>query len=235
MSTIENDDWKVLFEKQKSQSEIDNKIQKPEQIVSYIFIYDCFENSILYINQAFETLTGNLVKNFDLNFLLESIHPEDLPYFLACEERGLNFTNKLSFNEHFKYILSYTYRIKTSSGKYIRIRQQCQALEVNNSGHLTKTLVIHKKVDDFKVRPTDDYKIFDKSQNIFIDEENCYNLSKRELEVLNLIKLGMNSQQVSETLNVSKNTVITHRKNILTKTNSSSFIELIKKISSSPY
>ena len=232
---IENEDWKVLFDKQKSQSKNDNKLKKPEQINSYIFIYDCFENSILYINLAYETLTGNIVGDFNLNTLLSNIHPEDLNYFLACEERGLNFTNKLNFNEHFKYILSYTYRIKTKTGNYIRIQQQCQALEVNNSGHLTKTLVTHKKTENFKVTPVDDYKIFDKSQNIYIDEENCYNLSKRELEVFNLIKLGMNSQQVADELNVSKNTVITHRKNILTKTNSNSFIELIKKISASPY
>lgn len=70
---------------------------------------------------------------------------------------------------------------------------------------------------------------------IYIDTENRYNLSKREFEILNLIKEGYNSQEVSEKLNVSKNTVLTHRKNILNKTNSSSFIELVKKLSYSHY
>jgi DNA-binding CsgD family transcriptional regulator len=163
------------------------------------------------------------------------IHPEDLPYFLNSEERGLAFTNKLVFNEHFKYILSYSYRIKTNKNEYIRILQQCQALEVNNSGHLTKTLVIHKRVKDFDIRPEDDYKIFDKSQNVYIDEQNSYNLTSRELEILNLIKLGLNSSQISEILKISKNTVITHRKNILNKAKSNSFIELIKKISISEF
>nr|WP_317631690.1 LuxR C-terminal-related transcriptional regulator [uncultured Flavobacterium sp.] len=227
--------WDNLFKKQKSHSKADNKVENPESIDSYIFIYDCFENSILYINNAFETLTDHAVLDFDLDFLINMIHPEDLNYFFESEEKGLAITNKLLFNEHFKYILSYTYRIKTKSGKYIRIRQQCQALEVNNSGHLTKTLVIHKKVTDFKDRPFDDYKVFDKSQNIYVDEENCYNLSKREFEILNLIKQGLNSQDISESLNISKNTVITHRKNILTKTNCNSFIELIKKISTNPF
>lgn len=70
---------------------------------------------------------------------------------------------------------------------------------------------------------------------IYIDTENRYNLSKREFEILNLIKEGYNRQEVSEKLNVSKNTVLTHRKNILNKTNSSSFIELVKKLSYSHY
>lgn len=221
--------WNELHKNQKSQSEIDNKFTTPEQISSYIFIYDCFENSILYVNNAFEALTGEKESDFNLDFLIGMIHPDDLSYFFACEEKGLVFTNKLLFDDHFKYRFSYTYRINTKNG-YIRISQECQALEVNTSGHLTKTLVIHKRIDDFEERPEDDYKIFDKSQSIYIDVDNRYNLSKRELEILALIKQGLNSEQVSNELNISKNTVLTHRKNILNKTNSTSFIELVKKL-----
>jgi len=47
-----------------------------------------------------------------------------------------------------------------------------------------------------------------------MDTNNTYNLSKRELEILQLIKDGYNSQEVAEKLNMSKNTVLTHRKNI---------------------
>jgi len=221
--------WDELHKNQKSQSEIDNESKLPEQISSYIFIYDCFENSILYVNNAFEVLTGSNSSDFNLDFLINMIHPDDLPYFLKCEEKGLSFTNKLLFDDHFKYRFSYTYRIKTNNG-YIRICQECQALEVNNSGHLTKTLVIHKRIEDFEERPVDDYKIFDKSQSIYIDIDNRYNLSKREFEILSLIKQGLNSEQVSNNLNISKNTVLTHRKNILNKTKSTSFIELVKKL-----
>jgi len=226
-----NNKWNQLVKLQKSQSEIDNRITELEQIKSYFFIFDCFENIILYLSSAFYTVTGHDVKQFDLNYLLKIIHPDDLEYFFKCEERYLEFTNKLLFNEHFKYIHSYSYRIKTSKNDYIRIFQECQALEVNNSGHLTKTLVNHKKIEYSEVVPLTDFKIFDKTQNLFVDDENRYNLTKRELEILKHIKDGLNSQQISELLNVSKNTILTHRKNILNKTNSSSFIELMKKLS----
>lgn len=221
--------WSDLHKMQKSQSSQDNNVTLLEHISSYIFIFDCSENSILYVNNAFEVLTGHKATDFNLDFLIDMIHPDDQPYFFSCEERGLALTNSLLFDDHFKYRFSYTYRIKTDKG-YIRISQECQALEVNNSGHLTKTLVIHKRVDDFDERPFDDYKIFDKSQSIYIDVDNRYNLSKRELEILNLIKQGHNSTQISSMLNVSKNTVLTHRKNILNKTSSNSFIELVKKL-----
>lgn len=223
--------WNTLVKSQKSQSESDNQIKIPEQIHSYFFIFDCYNNTILFTNTAFETVTGYAPNMLNLDFLLDIIHPDDLNYFYECEESFLEFTNNLSFNEHFKYTHSYSYRIKKADGNYIQIFQECQALEVNNSGHLTKTLVNHKKIEYIEKTKTRDFKIFDKSQNSYIDTENIYNLTKRELEILNFIKSGMNSQQISDFLNISKNTILTHRKNILNKSNSSSFIELIKKLS----
>lgn len=224
--------WNTLHDNQKSRSKKDNEINLSERIKSYIFIYDCFNNKILYTNNAFEALTGYKVEEFDLDFLISMIHPDDLPYFFECEEKGLAFTNKLLFDEHFKYRFSYTYRIKTKEG-YIRICQECQALEVNNSGHLTMTLVTHKKVDEPIDNAHNDYKIFDKLQGIYI--ENKYNLSKRELEIMSLIKQGYNSTQIAASLSISKNTVLTHRKNILNKTKTSSFIELFKELTINDY
>lgn len=198
----------------KSKSEKDNVEKFSEKISSYIFIFDCEENTILCVNPSFEALTGYQTHLFDINFLIEMIHPDNLPYFFVYEDKNLKFTNNLLFGEHFRYILSYSYRIRIATGEYIRIKQECQALEVNLSGHLIKTLVIHKSVD-YREKPADnDRKIFDKARGLFIDTNNTYNLSKRELEILQLIKDGYNSQEVAEKLNVSKNTVLTHRKNI---------------------
>lgn len=230
-NTKVNDNWEILVNSQKSKSEKDNINTFPKQISSYVFIFDCEENKILFVNNAFETLTGYKTKKFNLDLLIEIIHPEDLQHFFNCEEKGLIFTNKLSFDEHFQYKLIYSYRIKTSKGEYIRIRQECQAIEVNNSGHLTKTFVTHKKIENADPELIQQHRIFDKSQNIYIDSENRYNLTKRELEILCLIKDGYNSQQIADQLFLSKNTVLTHRKNILNKTSSVSFIELIKKLS----
>ena len=228
---IKHEKWKELFSTQKSKSTEDNIFEEKDKISSYFFLFDCLENKIIFVNSAFETLTGFDAKDFTVDFLIDMIHPEDRDYFYQSEQRGLNFTNKLSFNEHFKYTLNYSYRIRTKSGEYLTIQQQCQAIEVNNSGHLTKTLVNHRRILDYKQRPSNDYKIYDKAKNVLIDAENCYNLTNREFEILNLIKEGYNSGMIAERLHLSKNTVITHRKNILNKTDSASFIELIKKLS----
>lgn len=229
-SKIKNTKWKELFDNQKSQTASNEPIK--EKIDSYYFIYECHINKISFINTAFQTMTGRDPDVFTVEKLIDVIHPDDQPYFFSCEERGLEFTNSLSFNEHFQYLMGYSYRIRSANGDYQWIRQQCQALEVNNQGHLTKTLVIHQRIGENNYeRPVNDYRIFDKSRNIYLDTYNCYNLTKRELEILELIKEGTSSIDISERLFTSKYTIDTHRKNILKKTNSTNFIELIKKLS----
>ncbi len=49
------------------------------------------------------------------------------------------------------------------------------------------------------------------------NEEEAYNLTERELDILNLIAQGYSNAKISETLYISMNTVKTHIKNIFQK------------------
>ena len=147
-SEIKNHKWKELFNKQNSKK-LD--IEENESLIdSYYFIYDCYFNRISFINSAFHTITGYDPETFNTDSLIENIHPDDVSYFFDCEEKDLEFKNNLSYNHHFNYIYTYTYRIKIKSGIYIALKQTCQALEVDKRGHLTKTLVIHQRLDNYQ-------------------------------------------------------------------------------------
>lgn len=56
---------------------------------------------------------------------------------------------------------------------------------------------------------------------------NIFSLSKREMEIITLIKKGMSSKEIAETLNISNYTVETHRKNIFRKLKIKSVSELV--------
>ncbi|MGN5953402.1 response regulator [Sphingobacterium lactis] len=61
---------------------------------------------------------------------------------------------------------------------------------------------------------------------------NKYKLSSRELEIIRLIKQGLPTKQIADTLNLSIYTVETHRKNINRKLNVQSPTELLAIIES---
>lgn len=62
---------------------------------------------------------------------------------------------------------------------------------------------------------------------VYSDNTERDKLSRREREIINLIKKGMNAREIAETLFISQFTVETHRKNILKKLGFNSQKELI--------
>lgn len=197
---------------------------------SFYFILNCETNEIDYVSPTIYDLLGYNASDFNIEKLFMIIHPDDREYCRKCEFDVIQVTNNLSHNEHFRYEFQYSYRIKNNDGNYITIRQQYQSIEVDSYGHMAKTLVLHEKIEDYKERSGDDFKIFDKLKNRPINFNTTYKLTKRELEILDLVHQGYKSDEISEMLFLSKFTVNTHRKNILSKTKSNSFIDLMKKI-----
>jgi DNA-binding CsgD family transcriptional regulator len=62
---------------------------------------------------------------------------------------------------------------------------------------------------------------------VYYPDKNSDLLSKREVEILQLIYEGLSSQKISEKLFVSIYTINNHRKNILHKTNCNNTSELL--------
>lgn len=208
---------------------LDSKQEKKDK--NYMYIYDIKKKSIQYITSSFSRLTGYPELEINRDFLNQMIHQDDVAYVYKCEKESLDFMDKYEFEDLFNYMVLFSYRIKTRKGNYIRVLHESQALEIDYLGKLNKVLILHKQIDDFLKRPLDDFKIYDKANQQFINPNSCYNLTKRELEIVCLIKQGMSSLQISDLLHISSNTVRTHRKNILSKSSCTSFIELVKKLS----
>lgn len=90
---------------------------------------------------------------------------------------------------------------------------------------LEKELELHGQIFEVLVRPklkSLDSKNIENLNHIFTDEQKpnsgeCH-LSNREIEILKLIVQGHMNKEVAEKLNISLNTVLSHRKNIISKT-----------------
>jgi len=97
---------------------------------------------------------------------------------------------------------------------------------------------------DFLVKPVDidelkdaidRYRKMQKEKlEIILPEKlkTMYALTDREIEIIKLLMKGKSSQEIADTLFISKNTVDTHRRNILSKTTTTNTSELIALIHS---
>ena len=116
-------------------------------------------------------------------------------------------------------------RYKKSNGEYARILYQRIMIEHDDNGRLLRSMGIHTDITYLKQegKPGLSFIGIDGepsyvdvgAENIFL--ESTEELTRREKEVLKLLIEGKLSKEIGSILHISKQTVDTHRKNMLHK------------------
>jgi len=208
---------------------------------SSLTVFDMFQKKYVFVRSRFKDSLGydeQKAKEEGFSYFFSLMHPEDLPMVIDTSTRALRFMNQLSSAEKQNYKSVFEYRLKDSSGKYIRFLQQEATLELDLKGTIWLILIL------LDVCPNQqDAKVFQRSlidirtgkPVLFsTDDKNVeYILSKREIEVLGFLNKGLQSKEIAERLYLSVNTVNNHRQNIIRKmglNNTSEAISYARKI-----
>lgn len=196
----------------------------------YHFIMNCFGNNFEFVSSSVKSILGYEPAEFTSEFLMSIIHPDDVAYCMASERKAIELMDKLYFEDHYRFYFKYSYRVRKKTGDYIFIKQSYQAIEIDERGHMNRSLVFHDVAEDSFQRKENDFLMIDRMKNRPVHLENYYDLSKREVEVLDLIIQGKRSKEIADSLFISEHTVNTHRKKILAKTNAENFFELRQRL-----
>jgi DNA-binding CsgD family transcriptional regulator len=196
-------------------------------------IFDLCKREIVFYSSNFGILLGfnpSDYKDTGQQFFASKIHPEDA---LRCSINGvsaLKLLNNLSRDEKFNHKLITEYRMLNAQNKYVRLIEQYQVLELDSSGQIWLMLNI---VD---VSPNQE-ELESKSQLLNFRTGNIIpletqkdiqiELTKRELEILKLVKSGFLSKEISNKLSISVHTVNTHRQRFLEKLGANNSFEAI--------
>jgi DNA-binding CsgD family transcriptional regulator len=139
--------------------------------------------------------------------------------------------NAFSSDEKLNHKVIYEYRMLNSENKYVRLIEQYQILELDKTGQIW---LMFSFVD---VSPNQDENSPVKSQLLNfrtgnfipfdIPEKAELELTKRELEILKLVKQGFLSKEISDKLLISVHTVNTHRQRFLEKLGANNSIEAV--------
>jgi DNA-binding CsgD family transcriptional regulator len=108
---------------------------------------------------------------------------------------------------------------------FIKLEQRIEALEDQNNCLLYFIHFLYENFPDLvrNISPAEKTSLPEKKEHQPV-------LTKREVEVLDLLVKGMCAKEIADNLYISETTVITHKKNLKKKYNVRNTVELISKI-----
>lgn len=193
------------------------------------YILDYKKKTVLFQKGIFEML-GYSADEFDFELAVNVFHPNDYDLVTRLIRATIMFATQNDVSSD--VALFVTYRCKHKNGTFIRVLRQSTVYECDLDGKIISNLSIlsditflgnSNKVDWKFDAPGLDQKKFKE----YVMQAHLDFFSKRELEIIDQLKRGLKSKQIADLLFISKNTVDTHRRKILSKSNCKNTVELL--------
>lgn len=166
------------------------------------------------------------------DFLFSRIHEDDVEPLRQCFQYLDDFFKNSLPVEYPKMRCVFTYRFKKENGNYIILRDEKLMLKLNGDDSLFYCII--KDVTDEIVFSGVKVEIL--KQEITTEKigsfkpgNNQNNLSKRETELISLIKKGLSNKEMAHHLNISQHTVRNMKQKMFDKYSVNNVIELLNK------
>ncbi len=212
----------------------------------YYYILDSPTLTLDHVSESVRTLLGIDPNDFSLDRFIDIIHPDDLDFFMRCEDVVAHFLkNCIPPDKMVNYKINYSLRERVADGSYRLFLMQTLTLKTTEDGALLKVFGTHTDINH--ITSTNNQKLSLIGLNgepsfleidVFGDplfenfvpfdyEAQSPSFTKRELDVIKLLARGLSTDEISKELNISIQTVFTHRKNILRKSKAKNTSELV--------
>ncbi len=197
-------------------------------------IFDICKRQILFYSSNFGQLLGYTPSDYGdkgQQFFAGKIHPDDALQLSLKSITTFRIFEALPSAEKLGHKIISEYRMLNAGGKYVRLIEQYQIIELDRTGQMWLMMGV---VD---VSPNQEEGTGIKSQLLnfrtgeFIPLDAVtkprIELTKREMEILNLVKEGYLSKEISSKLSISLHTVNTHRQRFLEKLGVNNSVEAV--------
>jgi superoxide dismutase len=138
----------------------------------------------------------------DMELFHKIIHPDDLHFVLETENMAHAFYNNLPASEKKDYKMVYDFRVKNTTGIYMRFIHQFAVLEQDRNGKSWLVLIITELISErAQSIPLQRRMINMQTGKLYLfnddDLKSDKLLTDREIEVLKLISQGLDSQNIA--------------------------------------
>jgi len=236
-------DWQNFRAEELDYSILDRHVEVLSQMArmsnSGVTIFDLFKRNHAFASYNFPGLFDydmDRITVEDSHYFNSRLHPDDLAQWTLSMLKFLRLVFDTEGNKmRFKLIIEYRIEL---GGKHVRMIEQIQALECDRHGNVWLALClldispnqtpftrVESRIFDMETRQTiampeyPEYMRFEKS---------TASLTVREKEILNLVREGFLSKEISDLLRISVNTVNTYRQRIIEKLEANNSQEAIR-------
>jgi DNA-binding CsgD family transcriptional regulator len=195
---------------------------------SVITIFDMHVKKHVFTSGNFFDLFG---PDADIEGMDKRIHPDDIQLLTQNAITAIQHVIHRENIGDYKFICEY--RICNASGEYVRVIEQQSVLETDKFGNAWLALSVLDLSPDQSVLKQVKGCILSLKSNTLLPIQKLYGksnsvLSRREIEVLQMVGNGLLSKEISEQLCISVHTVNTHRQRILEKLGADNSMEAVK-------
>ncbi len=206
---------------------------------SGVSIFDHYKKDHIYFSENFCRFLGynyEMLNDENKNLIDSKIHPDD---FKVLTQNGISLLKlfyQLPVEQKSAFKLINEFRILNTDNKYIRVIEQHQILELDTLGNIWLSLgIIDISPDQKSLGGVNSQllnfrtgTVYPFAETLKIENEvQKPELTSREIQILNLVKEGYLSKEISSKLSISLHTVNTHRQKILEKLGVNNSIEAI--------
>lgn len=201
---------------------------------SGVHVFDVCKRQVLFYSANFGRLLGytpNDYKDSGQDFFADKLHPDDKAKLCMLGVSALKLFDSFSKQDKQHHKIIEEYRMMNAEGKYVRLIEQYQMLELDNKGQIWLMMGVvdvspnQEEYAGIKCQVLN----FRTGQIVPMDSPPKANteLTKRELEILKLVGEGYLSKEISNRLSISLHTVNTHRQRLLAKLGANNSMEAL--------
>lgn len=211
-----------------------------------IACFDYRNLSLAFFTGNVEVLTGypeSMFRNKGMETSLTMIHPEDRPELFRFQQIVFEAFHSLSIPERHTFEFSYTTRwVHRTTQDVIWMTSKVRPYVIDEAGNFIMDL--HIIVQLFNPPKTKNYDwnytyTSDGGKKIFVSKNSpvgkAVKMTAKEREIVGFILEGKESKEISRILNISINTVATHRKNIFRKLGAKNVGEMVKILATNDF
>ncbi|WP_044131346.1 LuxR C-terminal-related transcriptional regulator [Rudanella lutea] len=200
---------------------------------SGVQIFDQHRKQIAFFSTNYGKMLGYEPADYEglnYHFFESKIHPDEKHQLAVRGVSVLKMFSTFSNNEKLNHKAIYEYRMLNSENVYVRLVEQFQVLELDSRGQIWLMFSVVDLSPNQESDGSVKCQILNFRTGHFVPlemESPQVELTKREIEILKLVKQGYLSKEISDQLSISVHTVNTHRYRFLEKLGANNSIEAV--------